>query len=698
MTMFKGGPGAWDPVHPGISKIYQYRPLTPKCQEHDYTIRLLHLLPARDSDASLRCWLIEKGYRDYWGIPVSHDYHAVSYTWGDPVFPEALEVLPNSFSSPTESLGVIRITQNLHSALKHLRRRDVPVVLWVDAVCINQSDVTERNSQVSNMPNIYKKASSTIVWLGDESAVDDARLCMSFFENLGRLSSTSQDQQHSISWRKRFEINQLVGDFLDENKAEIAFFLERPWFRRRWIVQEVVLAKSVAIHCGRWKIDWDTFHLAMFELFESDQGIFTQDHRTTMRTMTGVRNGGRTITAVRNIGVAAKKQLPLDTLVEFASFLCADPRDRLYALYGVIKRWSPRQVTMQLSQISNIDYSLPTETVFTNFAAELMQINTHDLQLVASRYWIVTHVLQLATAFGQRDMPGDHFGIKIPSWVVDWTGDLCFEPLQHSRANGVAFEALRGNDVVQFLPNKEHPSHLVMVGIPFDMVTATISLDIVPMLLTNSVHKARVSLNKFLSEVARHVHDDSYKPTSEHLVTALAISLVANWDHTPSNSYFAQDPRFIQDFLAQLRNQQYHLPEMLHKWPAYVELMAITMRGRSLFLTAKGYMGIAATAVKTSDVVSLLDGQSVPFILRPERAAKYSVYHGERGAVEAPDCLDYQAMRYSYDMAMLASDPGAYNSFSLISDAYVHGLMKGESNEIMKKDGDDLALKIISIS
>ncbi|KAK0669102.1 heterokaryon incompatibility protein-domain-containing protein [Cercophora samala] len=565
--MFEGAPNAADPP-----KTYNYSPLAQKCEEHDYTIRLLHLLPAQDSNTSLRCRLIEKGYKDYWGIPICHDYHAVSYTWGDPVFPEVLQVLANSFSFPTESLGVIRITQNLHSALKHLRRQDVPVVLWVDAVCINQADVTERSSQVSNMPNIYKKASSTIVWLGDESAADDARLCMSFFQDLGKLSanSVSADDQLAASWRKRFEINRLVADFLDRNKDAIVFFLERPWFRRRWIVQEVVLAKAVAIHCGAWKIDWDTFHLAMFELFESNQGVFTADHRTTMRTMTGVRNGGHTITAVRNIGVAAKKQLPLDTLVEFASFLCADPRDRLYALYGVIKRWSPRQVTMQLSQINNIDYSLPTEDVFTKFAAELMQINIHDLRPMASRYWLVTHVLQLAAAFGHRDTTNGHVGIKIPSWVVDWTGELCFEPLQHSPENGVAFEAPGGNDVVQFVPNKQNPSHLVMVGMPFDIVTATIALDIGPMLGTNSVHKAKAALNKFLSRVASYTHDDSYKPTSEHLVAALATSLVANWDHTPSNSYFAQDARFIQDFLAQLRHQQYHLPEILHKWPAYL--------------------------------------------------------------------------------------------------------------------------------
>ncbi|KAK4203932.1 heterokaryon incompatibility protein-domain-containing protein [Triangularia verruculosa] len=674
--------GTLSSSHQPPTHVYKYSPLTQKCQPDRYTIRLLHLLPADDDNAPLRCRLVEKGYNDHWSHQVHPEYHALSYTWGEPIFPEVLDVLSNNVGTLSRSVGVIYITKNLQSALKHLRQKDGPMLLWVDAICINQADVTERNSQVSNMPKIYKKASSTIVWLGDESDHRDARLCMNFFKDLHELAASAGEDRPSASWRNRFEINRLVADFLGENRSKMVYFLERPWFRRRWIVQEVVLAKSVAMHCGAWKIDWDTFHLAMFELFESGQEIFTLDHRTTMRTMTGVRSGSRTITAVRNLGVAVKKQLPLDTLVEFSSFQCIDPRDRLYALYGVIKLWSPRQITMQLSELNNIDYSLPTERVFTNFATELLQIDARDLGPMASKYCLVTHALQLAGAFRHGNGKEDRLSGKIPSWVIDWTATLCFEPLQHSPKAGTAFKAHANNDAVQFIPARDNPSLLVMVGLPFDIVTRTIPLDISPMLLTDTVHKAKASLSKFLSQVAGCVEGDWYGPTAEHLIEALATSLVANWDHTPGNSYFGQDPRFIRDFLEQLRHQQYHLPEMLHKWPAYVELMAITMRGRSLILTAKGYMGIAARDVEAGDI----------------RAAGYTSHCGENGAVVVPDCFDYRDVRYSYDVAMLAQDPSLYNSFRLVSDAYVHGLMKGEALEIMGRDGENLPLKILPIA
>ncbi|KAK4167917.1 heterokaryon incompatibility protein-domain-containing protein [Cladorrhinum sp. PSN259] len=691
----------------------QQRPLKHLDDSH-YSTRLLHLLPAADDTAGLRCQLIEQDFYKTWSYgAASCDYHALSYAWGNPVFPDFLEVvslgniLPgDQGNSGTECLGIIPITRNLCQALKRLRRKDATLVLWVDAVCIDQNNVAERSSQVSNMAKIYTRATSVIVWLGDDSYLRDGQLCMSFFQDLERSLTASNNHQVSASWRKRFQINELVAKFLDRksSKGAIMYFLGRAWFRRRWVVQEVVLAKSVVLHCGAWNVPWNTFHLAITELFENGYGVFPPDRKTTMRTMMGVRHGGSTITAVRNIGMAVKKQLPLDTLVEFSTFLCANPRDRLYALYGVIKRWCPRQVSMQLTQMSNVDYSLSTEHVFTNFAVSLMQIDTRDCLPMTSdnaEYKPVTHVLQLAAAFGHQKPGHDGFRGKIPSWAVDWTGTLGFEPLQHSPKDRSAFKAIR-SEQLRFLPTAESPRLLVMVGLPFDVVTACITLDSSPMLVAKSVQKAKGSLNAFLSKVAECVDVDLYQPTSQHLITALAITLVANWEHTPQNSYFGQDPRFIQDFLKQLENHQYHLPEILHKWLAYLELIGIVMRGRSLFLTAKGYMGIASTGVTVGDIICLLDNQSIPFILRPQHT---SASTGEktwtRGTlydINIPRCFYYhEPDSYERFWREFPQDPGPYNTFRVISDAYVHGLMNGEVLRMAEGERESLRLRILPI-
>ena len=60
-------------------------------------------------------------------------------------------------------------------ALKALRDKKRPRILWIDALCINQSDIEERSSQVAFMSSVYSRAVRVIVWLG-ESGKDIAKL------------------------------------------------------------------------------------------------------------------------------------------------------------------------------------------------------------------------------------------------------------------------------------------------------------------------------------------------------------------------------------------------------------------------------------------------------------------------------------------------------------------------------------------
>lgn len=81
-------------------------------------------------------------------------YTALSYTWGQPHRTKDVFVETSS--------QCIKVTENLHAALVHLRRR-VPVKLWIDAICINQDDIKERSSQVRLMRQIYRGASQVVV-------------------------------------------------------------------------------------------------------------------------------------------------------------------------------------------------------------------------------------------------------------------------------------------------------------------------------------------------------------------------------------------------------------------------------------------------------------------------------------------------------------------------------------------------------
>lgn len=680
---------------------YEYSQLSiqPGDSRGVFSIRLLHLLPSADPEARLRCRLVETQIADRQrGKPAAHavgaphaQYQALSYTWGEPVFPKTLHVVHDAGE---ESAGDIAITENLHSALQNLRRPDSTLVLWVDAVCINQSDIPERNSQVNNIPQTYTEAASVLVWLGTDSLEQDGQLCLDFFTELGALIAADPAHGPEGSWRKRFKINQMVSTFLDRIQPRpIASFLTRPWFRRRWIVQEVVLAKDVLIHCGGASIPWASFEMSLLELFENDKGGFTEEHRTTMRAMSRIRHPDS----------AAKRQDPLDTLVEFSSFVCANPRDRLFALYGAIEHWFPSAAPSDAARVGKVDYALSTGEVFTEFAILMMDLD-HIPSTGASGSKSTTHVIQLAAAIKHPSRPADHhepgeFCGKIPSWVPDWTGMLSFEPLYHSPPDRDASAGIPTRRMEVLQPNKD-VRLLISTGIVYDTITAIIPIDIIPLL--GAVHEAKGSLNAFLCAVAEAFdatgffplddddsNDNRYSPTGQHIVTALAAAIVAKWEHTPSNSYFAQHPRFPNDFLEQLGGASHHLPEIMHKWPAYVELVTITMRGRSLFLTAGGYVGVGAADIEPGDTVCLLSGVRIPFVLRPQSGKVVpAVATGTDEKVPcvsgAPDCYRFQdEEQCKADISKVWEDPAAHCTFRLMGDAYVHGLMEGEAAKIL---------------
>jgi hypothetical protein len=670
---------------------YKYKELSvpPGDLSGTFSLRLLHLLPSPDRAAQMYCRLIETQIADIrhgettFPSAPNTPYQALSYTWGSSVFPKTLHVVHGQDSNTTPT-GIIAITENLHSALQTLRKTDETLVLWVDAICINQADIPERNSQVSYMPQTYAGAASVLVWLGNESLQNDGSLCIEFFTELAALiaSGNDQDQEQAdkTSWRRRFIINQLVSAFLEaKGRDAISSFLTRPWFRRRWVAQEVVLAKDVAIVCGTSKIPWPKFQLALKELFENDKGGFDNDHRTTLRIMS----------RIRDTDSGPKTQVPLDTLIEFADFECENPKDRLYALYGVIQRWF-MGLSLGTSTTGSINYARSTEDVYTDFAILMMRL-TDSTALRNRTYNPLTHVLQLAAAIRRQAdsataQDSNQLIKNIPSWVPDWTGSLRYKPLNHSP---IDLDASTGIPTrrMEILPVVNHTRLLVATGLICDTITASVSLD--TKRLFGAVYEAKDALNAFLCSVAKAFDETKfpcgdcgniYIPTGQHIVSALATTIVANWEHTPKNSFFGQHPRFIIDFLEQLASAKYQLPEIMHKWPAYIELVAITMSGRKLILTRSGYMGIGAADVRTGDLVCLLSNTRIPFILRPSSWKAKSKIQEDSTDSSLPGCHKFQSEdQFKSVLSKIKQDPSDHCTFQLMGDAYVHGQSNGEA-------------------
>lgn len=133
-------------------KQYQYRPLSSEANE----IRLLSLLPAKFEDP-IYCEVLHESLDNK-----DLKYHTLSYVWGDPVV-----------KSPILVEGHLKeVTTNLRHALQHLRKEERELVIWVDAICINQQDSDEKTQQVGMMGNIYKRCEGVYTWLGCDESMD----------------------------------------------------------------------------------------------------------------------------------------------------------------------------------------------------------------------------------------------------------------------------------------------------------------------------------------------------------------------------------------------------------------------------------------------------------------------------------------------------------------------------------------------
>ncbi|KIM95548.1 hypothetical protein OIDMADRAFT_170974 [Oidiodendron maius Zn] len=126
-------------------------------------IRLVEIEPRAsddDEDAFIQLSLKYTALSDLHRI----SYEALSYTWGDDFSPQTIFVMDGDKSTSAHPMSV---NSNLFGALRHLRRRDMSRVMWIDLLSINQTDVVERSQQVAIMGDIFAAATAVQVWLGD---------------------------------------------------------------------------------------------------------------------------------------------------------------------------------------------------------------------------------------------------------------------------------------------------------------------------------------------------------------------------------------------------------------------------------------------------------------------------------------------------------------------------------------------------
>ncbi|GLA22566.1 hypothetical protein AnigIFM63326_003482 [Aspergillus niger] len=217
--------------------VFEYSPL----DQGPFSTRILSLLPSKDRAAPIECRLSNFSLRD----DIAQEYDALSYVWGNETDGQCNISINNQAFS---------VRKNLHSALLRLRGSTFERTLWVDAICIDQSKVGEKEKQIQNMARIYEQASQVMVWLGEEA--DDSTQALEAIRVAAGSVYSGEDS------------NLPSGSVPIEGIKRL--FL-RGWFYRMWILQEVGLARNIQILCGPVRMSGYTFATGI-EAYSSHAG------------------------------------------------------------------------------------------------------------------------------------------------------------------------------------------------------------------------------------------------------------------------------------------------------------------------------------------------------------------------------------------------------------------------------------------
>lgn len=306
---------------------FTYDPLTMDGR----SIRILRLHPGEPADP-IQCTIHPATLPN-----VSGKYEALSYTWG-PKTPRRIIFVNHK---------LLLIRRNLWDFLHALRLVDAAIDLWADAICIDQSNALEKNHQVQQMSLIYTSCCRVRIWLG--------------------IASVSLAQLLELS-KQRPLLRDLFGgihsgdsDLIDILEVGLKDLLELGYWRRLWIVQEVILPPEVFVHCGLIRLAWDELIDVVMWANESLLSSYRWD---------GLRPEDYDTMIVLNLhyqrqGVSRRNLV--DLLKAYGKCECLDIRDRIYGLLGL---WGGDEAANGYPEPRIIvDYTASLQTLFHNVMA-----------------------------------------------------------------------------------------------------------------------------------------------------------------------------------------------------------------------------------------------------------------------------------------------------------------------------------------
>jgi hypothetical protein len=655
--------------------LFAYPPI--RLNRYWHTTRVLQLAPGagvEPLEGVLMTNVTIKIFSWAWTFGERH-YDAISYCWGQ--------------STATKMVylhgKLLQVTETLHTALQSLRRKDSPVLLWVDQICIDQSQaaVVERNRQVQRMGEIYANADSVIIWLGKPTRTSDEIFdCLNTLNELDLPDQPSGIDGQAAATYPEDRINAMISSLQGRHGASglrkegqvkeqlvmgLRDLVNNAWFSRIWVVQEAALAKNLFVQAGSRRVLWTRF-VACIRSVKEMVGIPLAEMRL-----------------VYDIETLRQQKLSEDldyddllTIIEtFRGRQATDLRDKIYGLFGLVKPGIQ-------GRAFQADYLRSPQQVFADFTVWHIQVygNVRALAKCCSE------------EINESSKIGSHEP-RLPSWATDWSVDSagdCGNLVDDSFANKTGphlYNASRGLRAGARVVSEHVRASLPPVGTAV-LVLSGIVLDTVGQVVDRMstwedvgdprnaawMEWRRVALQQRMPDPygTRSARIDAFwrtliidrMSTSERATSSIGTdfetllqfdgsdvgpddSLPGSGNGNSMSSVYCNDSEVVRIKFA----------EWLRKWNSF-------RIGKKLFRTERGYLGISCEHVRRGDRLAILWGGRLPYILR------------QHGDTLLPGVRGRPSL----------TDDTVVPTYKLIGgECYVHGLADGEGLDIAERHG-----------
>ena len=571
-----------------------------------------------DLPENLECRVVEYAYGS------SDGFEALSYVWGDATDTVSIKVNGQPCT----------ITKNLYVALRYLQHQSESRTLWVDALCIHQENTEERNHQVAQMRRIFSEASKVVIWLGEPWPGHENMFDMAEQYSKTRGLHADPDVEN------HFTVNGLDLKSLELRRDFVNFF-DRAWWSRLWTVQEFKQGKSVQFQCGNRII-------SEAEINDLAAGLVWHSHRCCIGVRTGFAEYVtdkvslyRAVNRLVDLYIARGTIESSDFLYMVASFRgrqSSDPKDKIYGLLGLLD--SDFAATIEP------DYTHSVETVYEDFVYACIK-HGGDLRIFG-------HLLG-------RQNP------DLPSFVPDWTYQLQQEMSTTSYL--LRIESANVYSACGSLACKTErlaPGQMSCSGVVFDTIS----------LVNDGSHYLpnELSLLNWIDIMQGAQSPETPYPglrpptTFANVISRILCGDLSSEDGRPVSIKDWPDEKVASDV------KDWKEVHMAATWrstvtttsvAAFQEASLAAASNRKLVQTTNGYLGLAPEICRVGDVIAVLAGGKVPYVLRPVSDGEDDGPDGERLSAR----------------------------YFMLGDSYIHGIMYGEA--VMDADGNDVELKEI---